>query len=132
MKIFREYHDTYLAGDTVQLADVFENFRKLCMDNYGLDPAQYFTVPGMIWDALFKIRKHKQELLNDLDMHLMFERGTRGGVSQISTRYARVSRLNSEERFCKILNVMIYLKHITTFSSPKKRGRIDSSKVYHL
>ena len=59
IKIFKEYHDTYLKDHTARLADVFENFIKLCMANYGLDPANYFTASGMFWDALFKITGHK-------------------------------------------------------------------------
>ena len=42
----REYHDLYLKTDVILLADVYENFRKVCKDNYNLDPAWYYTSPG--------------------------------------------------------------------------------------
>ncbi|XP_074655657.1 uncharacterized protein LOC141909170 [Tubulanus polymorphus] len=44
-----DYHDLYLRTDTVLLADVFENFRSTCVKQYGLDPAQYYTSPGLSW-----------------------------------------------------------------------------------
>ena len=36
-----EYHDLYLRTDVVLLANVFEQFRRVCVDNYGLDPAHF-------------------------------------------------------------------------------------------
>ena len=53
------YHDLYLLTDTLLLADVFENFRKTCLKNYGLDPAHYYTSPGLSWDVLLKLTSMK-------------------------------------------------------------------------
>ena len=39
------------------LADVFEEFRKVCLDNYKLDPAWYYTSPGLSWDAMLKLTR---------------------------------------------------------------------------
>ena len=83
MKSFREYHDLYLKTDVLLLADVFENFRDICMNNYDLDPAWYYTVPGLAWDACLKKTGVQLELLSDPDMLLMFEQGIRGRVSMI-------------------------------------------------
>ena len=57
------------------LADVFENFRDVCMKHYGFDPAWYFTAPGLAWDAALKITKVVLELLSDYDMMLMIQKG---------------------------------------------------------
>jgi len=49
-----DYHDLYITTDVLLLADVFENFRKVSQAKYGLDPAHYYSVPGLSWDALLK------------------------------------------------------------------------------
>ena len=33
-----EFHYLYVQNDTLLLADVFENFRNICLEIYGLDP----------------------------------------------------------------------------------------------
>jgi len=86
-----DYHDLYVVTDVLLLADVFENFRKVCQDRYGLDPANYYTAPGLSWDALLKKIGVELELLTDLDMHLFIERGMRGGISMASKRHARAN-----------------------------------------
>jgi len=88
---FRDYHDLYNVSDVLLLADVFENFRDVCMKNYKLDPAWYFTSPGLAWDAALKLTGVHLELLSDYDMVLMFKHGIRGGVSTISNRYGKAN-----------------------------------------
>ena len=85
------YHDMYVATDVLLLADVFENFRKVCQEKYGLDPAHYYTAPGLSWDALLKKTGVELELLTDLDMHLFIERGMRGGTTMVGKRYANAN-----------------------------------------
>ena len=91
MKTMRDYHDLYQKTDVLLLADVFEEFRKVCLDNYQLDPAWYYTSPGLAWDACLKMTRVNLELLHDQDMLLMVEKGIRGGVSMISTRYGKAN-----------------------------------------
>ena len=91
MKTFKEYHELYNITDVLLLADVFENFRELCIKIYGLDPVYYFTAPGLAWDACLKITGIELELLSETNMLLMFEKGIRGGISIISNRYGRAN-----------------------------------------
>ena len=99
MKILRDYHNLYNETDVLLLADVFENFRNICMENYKLDPAHYFTAPGLAWDACLKMTKVKLELLTDIDMLLMVEKGIRGGVSMVRTRYSKANNKYMDDRF---------------------------------
>ena len=90
-KTIRDYHDLYLKSDVLLLADVFENFRKTCLKHYNLDPAHYYTSPGLAWDACLKETGQELELLHDYDMLMMFEKGIRGGITHISKRYAEAN-----------------------------------------
>ena len=90
-KTIRDYHDLYLKSDVLLLSDVFENFRKTCLKHYNLDPAHYYTSPGLAWDACLKETGQELQLLHDYDMLMMFERGIRGGISHISKRYAEAN-----------------------------------------
>ena len=90
-KTIRDYHDLYLKTDALLLADVFENFRKTCLKHYNLDPAHYYTSPGLAWDACLKETGQELQLLDDYDMLMMFERGIRGGITHISKRYAEAN-----------------------------------------
>ena len=91
MKTFKEYHELYNKTDVLLLADVFENFRELCLKIYKLDPVHYFTAPGLAWDACLKMTDIDLELLNDPNMLLMFEKGIRGGISIISNRHGEAN-----------------------------------------
>lgn len=70
-----EYHDLYLKSDVLQLADVFEYFRDECLSNYGLDPAHFFTCPGLAWSAALKVSKCKLQLITEdiSDAYLFME-----------------------------------------------------------
>ena len=60
----------------------------MCQQSYGLDPVHYYSLPGLSWDAALKYSGVKLDLIVDIDMYQLVERGLRGGVSMISYRYA--------------------------------------------
>ncbi|GFS64618.1 uncharacterized protein TNCV_4684541 [Trichonephila clavipes] len=95
-KVFNEFHlnnlgeycDLYVKTDVLLLTDLFENFRKICMQTYKLDPCWYFTTPALSWDAMLLHTKVAIELFTDYDVLLFIEKGVRGGISQCCNRYA--------------------------------------------
>ena len=101
------YHDLYLKSDILLLADVFENFRKTCQQYYELDPAHYFTTPGLSWDAMLKTTETKLELMSDVDMFQFIEKGMRGGISYIANRYGKANN-----KYMKNYNPEEVSKHI--------------------
>ena len=99
MKYFKDYYELYNKVDVLLLADVFENFRNICLKNYELDPAHYYTAPGLAWDAALKVTDVNLELLSDIDMLLMIEKGIRGGVSMVSNRYGKANNKYMGDKF---------------------------------
>ena len=91
LKNMGQYHDLYLKSDILLLVDVFENFRKTCLEYYKLDPCHYFTSPGLSWDAMLKMTDIKLELMTDVDMFQFIEKGMRGGISYIANRYGEAN-----------------------------------------
>ena len=69
--------DYHVKSDALLLADVFENFRDMCIKEYELDPAHFVSLPGLAWQACLKKTNIELELLTDYDMLLMVEKGIR-------------------------------------------------------
>ena len=88
---FRDYLHLYLLSDCLQLADVFENFRDICLRDYALDPAHYFSSPHFTFDAFLRYTGATMDLLSDPDQYLFVSRGIRGGLSAVSKRYSRAN-----------------------------------------
>ena len=85
------YHDLYVQSNTLLLADVFNNFRNMCLKEYELDPAHFLSLPGLAWQACLKKTNIELELLTDYDMLLMVEKGIRGGICHSIHRYAKAN-----------------------------------------
>ena len=60
------------------LADVFKTFRNNNLKNYGLlCPSHYLSKPGLSWDAMVQMTKIELELIQNPDMYIFFEKGTK-------------------------------------------------------
>ena len=75
-----DYHDLYVQSETLLLADVFQNFRNMCLEIYELDPVYSVSAPGLAWQACLKSTKVKLQLLTDYDMILMIKKRIGGGI----------------------------------------------------
>ena len=111
-----EYHDLYVQSDTLLLADVFENFRNKCLEIYELDPIYFVSAPGLAWQACLKKTGVKLELLTDIDMLLMVEKGTRGGICQATHRYAKANNK--------------YMKNYDKNNEPSYIEYLDANNLY--
>ena len=81
-----DYYDLYVQIDRLLLADVFENSRNKCIEIYELDLAHFLSAPGLAWQACLKL-----ELLTDVDMLLMVEKGIRGGICHAIRKYVKAN-----------------------------------------
>ena len=73
------------------LADAVEKFRNRCLENYGLCPRHYFRAPALSSNAMLSIIEDKLDLYSDVDMHILFEKEMRSGVSYISKTCSEAS-----------------------------------------
>ena len=94
-----EYHDLYLCTDVILLPNMFEAFRDTCLEHYSLDPAHFYTSPGLAWEACLKKTGIRLELQTDPYMLLMFEHGIRGGITQAVHQYAAANSPYMGDKF---------------------------------
>ena len=87
IKISGEYHHLYVQRNTLLLTGALTNFRKICPEMYWLDPANFFSAPGLAWQVVLKKTKVKLELLTDIVMLLIVENGIRNGIFIYSSLY---------------------------------------------
>ena len=110
IKKIGDYHELYLKSDTLLFADVFDNFTKMCLEIYQLHPVKFLSAPRVSWQAALKKFKVQLELLTDLDVLLMVEKGIRGGICDCIDRYVKgnskyMKHYDKDKKNCNILNI---------------------------
>ena len=116
IKILGEYHDLNVQSDNLLLADVFENFRNKSIEIYDLDPAHFSTGPGLAWQVCLKKTGVKLELLTDIDVLMMVEKGIRGRICQAIHRYAKANNK--------------YMKNYDKYIQPSYLMYLDANNLY--
>lgn len=114
-----DYSELYMMTDILLLADVFENFRNTCMRIYKLDPAHYYTSPGLSWDAMLKYTGVRIELQTDIDKLMFIESGIRGGITQCSKRYVKANNPYMGDMYDEneLITYLMYLDGKLTFQT---------------
>ena len=96
LKNLGDYDDLYIQSDTLLLADVFENFKNKYIEIHELDPVHFLSASGLAWQACLKKTRVKLELLTDINILLMVEKGTRGRICHAIYRYAKANNKYEE------------------------------------
>ena len=91
-----EYHDLYCGTDVMLLADCFEDFRKLCLSIYQLDPVHFSTAPGLSWQACLKYTGIQLDILTDISMNLFIDAAMMGGFSGVITQHSTANNPHLE------------------------------------
>ena len=105
------YLKLYLASDVCQLADMFQNFRSICHQNYQLDPAYFVSAPQLAWNSMLKMQDLKLELISDPEMYRMIQFNIRGGICHASGRYVRANNIymGAQYRPDELESVIMYI-----------------------
>ena len=116
--LFKDYHLIHLKTDVLLLADVFENFRSMCISYYKLHPAHYMSSLGYSWDRCMLMSKAKLDLKAIPDMLDMIERSKRRGLCYVSSkRYVKANNhylpdcVNSQDENISKMKLQITCMH---------------------
>ena len=82
----RDYLNFSLLTDALLFADVFENFRDVFLQDYGLVPAHNYTTPGLPWQRAPKMTDVEVDLLTNIAQHLFIEEGIKRRVGNDQPR----------------------------------------------
>ena len=91
-KTLEKYHDLYVQSNTLLVADVFDNFRNMCLEIYDLDPAKFLSALGLAWEAALQKTPVKLDLSTDINILLMLEKSISGGICHSVYQYAKANK----------------------------------------
>ena len=94
-------HKKFFSRDVHLLSDIFENYRDISLDTYGLDPAGFLTAPALSWNCGLKYTKVKLELLTDVEQILFLDSALYGGYSAVVNPYSRANTPAMGEKYCE-------------------------------
>ena len=103
-KTFGDYMIAYLKLDVFLLADVFEEFRRVALDEDKLDPVHFVSLPAMSFKSAFKMTKETIHLLNDPEMYNLFERGIRGGLTFVNKHHVKSETIGDDHVHLKYID----------------------------
>ena len=63
----------------------------ICIGIHELDPVKFPSTPGLAWQAASKKSKVKVDLLTDINILLMVEKGMQEGICHSIYRYAKAN-----------------------------------------
>ena len=80
----------YCKSDVILLADVFEKFKKVSNEKYGINPIYCVSLPGCTYQCALNYTDIKLQTLQDKDLILLKENNIRGGISSVmGDRYVK-------------------------------------------
>ena len=98
------------------MADIFKNFKEMCLKIYYLDPVKFLPAPVLAWQAALKKTEVNLEFLTDIVMLLMVAKGIRAGIRHAIYRYAKANNKymkdydkNKESSYLKYWDKTIYM-----------------------
>ena len=79
----------YFRNDALLPGEVFGNFQKMCLEIYELYPIKFISALCLTWQAALKKTQVELDLITDVDMLLMIEKGIRGRICNPIHHYAK-------------------------------------------
>ena len=92
-KSFYDYHRLYSLTDINLLADVFERYRDLVFDQYGLECLAYVSAPQLAFDGMLRLTNEKLECIPQMSMINFIQKNIRGGICVCSKKYSKANNI---------------------------------------
>lgn len=121
---FSQFHDHYMMTDVYQLADVFEEFRRTCIQEFDTDPVHFQGAPGLTWYLGLCQNIKLFKIIRDPEVYMDIQNGIRGGIAQAMVKYVNVENKPDESMFFLDVN-SLYSKCMTYKMPGKYLGRSD-------
>ena len=103
---------------------MFQNFKNKCIKLYKLYPAHFLSAPGLGWQVYLKKAGVELELLTNIDMLLMVEKGTRGEVCHAIHKDGKANN-----RYMKNYDINIILSYLMYLDANNLYGWGMSQKL---